>query len=101
MILDISDISSFNQQANRTVILAMAKIQIENKRRDHQMIMRYQESKMGFEPLVFEIVGDLDPEVDRILSSLYRAGQESYGEISHILKDYLSFMLQEYIHDCL
>ena len=103
--LDISVVSSFKQQASGTETLAMAKMQAERKRRDRQTAMRCQEQGLGFEPLVFETAGGLDPEGDRILSSLCRAvddhRQKPHGMTCQILKERLSFVLQRYAHVCL
>ena len=77
----------------------------ERKRRDRQTAMRCQEQGLGFEPLVFEIAGGLDPEGDHILSSLCRAvddhHQKPHGVTCQILKECLSFMLQRHAHVCL
>ena len=67
--------------------------------------MRCQEQGLGFEPLVFETAGGLDPEGDRILSSLCRAvddhRQKPHGVTCQILKERLSFVLQRHAHVCL
>ena len=96
--LDISVVSFFKPQASGFETA-------ERKRRNRQTAMRCPEQRLGFEPLIFEITGGLNPEGDRILSSLCRVvdvhRQKPHGVICQILKEHLSFIFQRLAHVCL
>ena len=71
--LDISIVSIFRSSNVGQGSLSVAKSQAEHKRRDREMAQKYHSQDIGFESLIFEYSGGLEPEGDRLLISFCRA----------------------------
>ena len=71
--LDISIILPFRSSNLGQDSLSAAKSQAERNSRDHETTERCYSQDIGFESLIFEYSGDLDPEGDRLLISFCRA----------------------------
>ena len=103
--LDISIVSPFRSSNLEQGSLSAAKFQAERKRRDRETAQRCHSQGIGFEPLVFEHSGGLEPEGDRLLTSLCRAIDDNLhrktGSTCQILKQRISFVIQKHGHTCL
>ena len=103
--LDISIVSPFRSSDLGRESLSAAKARAENKRRDRATAQRCHAQGVGFEPLVFEHSGGLEPEGDRLLTSLCRAAddnlQRNPGSTGQLLRQRISFILQQHGHICL
>ena len=88
--LDISIVSPFRSSNLGQGSLSAAKSQAERKHRDHETTQRYHSQGIGFESLVFEYSGGLEPEGDRLLTSPCRIIDDSLhrkiGSTYQILK---------------
>ena len=69
------------------------------------MAQGYHSQGIGFESLIFEYSGGLEPERDRLLISLCRAIDDNLrrkiGSTWQILKQRISFVIQKYRYACL
>ena len=103
--LDISIVSPFRSSNLGQGSLSAAKSQAERKRRDRETAKRYHSQGIGFESLVFEYSGGLESEGDRLLISFCRVIDDNLhrkiGSICQILKQRISFVIQNYVHTCL
>ena len=70
---DISIVSPFRSSNLGQGSLSAAESQAERKRRDCETAQRCHSQGIGFEILLFEYSGGLEPEGDRLLISLCRA----------------------------
>ena len=70
--LDISIISPFRSSNLGQGSLSAAKSQAERKYRDREMAQRCHSQGLGFESLILEYSGGLEPEGDRLLISFCR-----------------------------
>ena len=83
MALDVAVVSPFTPTALRAAAdecLATAKAYAQTKRRYKDTQRLCEEAGIGFEPIIFESTGGLDPEGQKVLESVFRGVARSTGK---------------------